>query len=212
MFLCDTGDLFHDRVSTEFLREVFTVLGERADITWQILTKRVIRMEAFFHTYPELIMNSPNIWLGISVENQARVALLHYLFLIPAKTRFVSVEPQLGPVHLGGFLSNANTQTWGDELSWVICGGESGANARPLAPEWVRQLRDDCVRTKTPFFFEQWGEFRAAESFEDTLAYKAENLRTTTLNNSSLIYYRVGRERAGARLDGTERKEFPTDA
>jgi protein gp37 len=124
----------------------------------------------------------PNVWIGVTAENQEQAdKRIPLLLQIPAAKRFVSVEPMLGPVDLTdvpvpqavdnrGFSINALTD-YDDEhffnkhpkLDWVICGGESGPEARPVHPDWIRSLRDQCVRAEVPFLFKQWGEWGPLE-------------------------------------------------
>lgn len=121
----------------------------------------------------------PNVWLGVSVENQhfadERIPLL---LQTPAAVRFISAEPLLGPVDLSGgsdpcrtwlrsglmALRGLATERWWPPLDWIICGGESGPSVRPTDPAWVRDVRDQCVRAGVPFFFKQWGGRRPTSS------------------------------------------------
>ena len=129
-----------------FVASVFAVM-ERADRhTFQVLTKRPGRAAALAPSLPW----PPNVWLGVSVENQRWTARIDALREIPAAVRFLSCEPLLGPLELdlGG-------------VGWVIAGGESGPRARPMRPEWARGVRDQCLAAGVPFFFKQWGEHGA---------------------------------------------------
>ncbi len=115
-----------------------------------------------------------NVWLGVSVENQQRAdERIPILLQIPAAVRFVSVEPMLGPVDLERWLPiewSEVGETWIEafpgkhcydtRLHWVICGGETGPGARPMHPDWVRSLRDQCQASGIPFFFKSWGQWR----------------------------------------------------
>lgn len=144
-FVNSMSDLFHDEVSDEFIARVFSAMEDCPQHTFQVLTKRPRRMLAFTAAgdVPE------NVWLGTSVENQEwcdrRMPLLTG---VPVRTRFVSCEPLLGPVDLS---------EWIGLVDWVIVGGESGAGRRPMAPEWARSLRDQCLDAGVPYFFKQWG-------------------------------------------------------
>jgi len=145
VFVCSMGDLFHEDVPDDFVMSVFGRMEDYAHHTYLVLTKRPERMAKLVHSV------SPHIWLGVSVENQRRAdERIPVLLNTPAKVKFVSCEPLLGPVDLSSFLSS---------LDWVIVGGESGYNARPKHPAWVRKLRDKCVEAGVPFFFKQWGEW-----------------------------------------------------
>ena len=143
-FVNSMSDLFHDQVPDEFVERILDVVERTPQHRYQILTKRADRMAAFFASRAV----PANAWLGVSVENRRhglpRVAQLRK---IAAPVRFLSVEPLLE--RLGRFDL--------DGIDWVIVGGESGQRARPMLIEWVRELRDDCVRRAVPFFFKQWG-------------------------------------------------------
>ncbi len=143
VFVNSMSDLFHEEVPLEFVQKVFQVMVETPRHTYQVLTKRSRRLA-------ELAPHLPwpaNVWAGVSVENADYFSRLEDLQQVPAKVKFVSFEPLLGPVDdfpLAG-------------LDWVIVGGESGPGARPMKAEWVRAVRDKCVEAGVPFFFKQWG-------------------------------------------------------
>ncbi len=174
----------------------------------------------------------PNIWLGVTAENQkAADERIPLLMQTPAAVRFVSVEPMLGPVDLTRYLlgdcfaENARNDKMGVRphaptkkgLDWVICGGESGTNARPMHPDWARSLRDQCVEANVPFFFKQWGEWELTdEGLEiQRLANGEKERKLTSINIPGAIQYQeawfrwIGKKAAGRRLDGREWNEFP---
>jgi protein gp37 len=158
----------------------------------------------------------PNLWLGVSVEDQdAANARIPLLLQTPAAVRFLSCEPLLGAVNLTEirrregedlnewhFIDNALTGfrahkcggATGPKIDWVIAGGESGPRARPMHPDWVRSLRDQCAGFGLPFLFKQWGEYRPLYTDEGEQ------------------FERLGKKRAGRRLDGREHSEFPRAA
>lgn len=142
VFVNSMSDLFHDGVPLSFIRDVFAVVAETPQHTYQVLTKRSrrLRMVADQLEWPS------NLWMGVSVESQRYAFRARDLAGTPARVRFISAEPLLGPVVLD--LAG---------IDWLIVGGESGASARPLNPDWVRQLRDQAAGTSTAFFFKQWG-------------------------------------------------------
>jgi protein gp37 len=153
VFVNSMSDLFHARVPIAFVREVFEVMRATPQHTYQILTKRSRRLARIA---PRLEWAS-NIWMGVSVESADHYDRVRDLAGIPAAVRFLSCEPLLGPLNqlpLAG-------------IDWVIAGGESGVNARPVDPQWIRDLRDDCVAARTPFFFKQWGGIRAKSGGRD---------------------------------------------
>jgi protein gp37 len=143
IFVNSMSDLFHEEVPLDFIRRVFDVMNACPQHTFQILTKRPHIAAA--HS-PRLNW-SPNVWMGTSVENAQVTPRVRDLRKTQAQVRFLSVEPLLGPIPR---LPLA-------DIHWVIVGGESGPGARPMRPEWVRQIRDRCVANGVPFFFKQWG-------------------------------------------------------
>jgi protein gp37 len=143
IFVNSMSDLFHARVSSSFIRDVFQVMEETPRHTYQLLTKRprrAARMAAEL-TWPS------NVWLGVSVETAEQLWRLDDLRQVPAATRFVSAEPLLGS------LAGLNLEG----MHWLIAGGESGPNHRLLDVRWVRELRDACREHGVAFFFKQWG-------------------------------------------------------
>ena len=179
----------------------------------------------------------PNVWLGVSAEDQTRAdERIPDLLTTPAAVRFVSAEPLLSAVDftsikVGGAdsLYRANALTGdgvdGQRLSWIIAGGESGPEARPMHPDWVRAIRDQCKDADTPFFFKQWGEWApgencdfAATRTERTAAWFADRWSFSNLTpreseemhrDDAPDLYRIGKRRAGHLLDGIEHREFP---
>ena len=123
VFVNSMSDLFHDDVPLDYIRRVFDVMRETPRHTYQVLTKRAERLEALA---PELTF-PPNVWMGVSVENQEHVWRADHLRRVPAAVRFLSLEPLLGPIE----------ELTLEGIGWVIVGGESGPGARPMAPEWV---------------------------------------------------------------------------
>ena len=148
IFVNSMSDLFHDEVPFDFVRKIFVQMDRFDRHTYQILTKRPERMLAYFQRSEELRWPD-NVWAGVSVENQywadQRIPLLAK---IPAKVRFLSVEPLLKSIDLREHL---------DHIHWVIVGGESGPRSRPMNAEWAERIRDACVEAGVPFFFKQWG-------------------------------------------------------
>lgn len=143
IFVNSMSDLLHDRVPISFIRSVFDTMVKAHWHTFQILTKRAERLSSIA---PDLPWSS-NIWQGVSLENEKYLSRVDRLREVPASVRFLSIEPMLGPL--------PNLDLTG--ISWVIVGGESGAKFRPLKPDWVREIRDRCQASSTPFFFKQWG-------------------------------------------------------
>jgi protein gp37 len=142
IFVNSMSDLFHEEVPYEFIQAVFDVMRRAPYHRFQVLTKRAKRLAEISSELPW----PPNVWLGVSIEDQANAYRLAHLLKVPASVRFISFEPLLGPVDLD--LSG---------VQWVILGGESGPHARPMRADWARALRDRCRSERIPFFFKQWG-------------------------------------------------------
>lgn len=158
IFVNSMSDLFHKDVPDRFVTAVFAVMCEARQHVFQLLTKRPERMvEWFAKHYPfadsKLTDRTlpPNIWIGVSVENQDYVWRIDYLKQVPARVRFLSIEPLLGPVRL--------TRDHLRGIHWVIVGGESGPGARPMDSSWAKDVRDQCQKYNVPFFFKQWGAY-----------------------------------------------------
>lgn len=143
VFVNSMSDLFHARVPLDYVRRVFDVMAATPRHTYQVLTKRASRLAKLA---PQLEWPS-NVWMGVSVESANELPRIDSLRTVPAAIRFVSAEPLLGP------LSGIDL----DGIHWLIAGGESGPGARPVAPDWVTELRDQCAPAGTAFFFKQWG-------------------------------------------------------
>ena len=143
VFVNSMSDLFHERVPTPYIRSVFSVMERAHWHRFQVLTKRAERLLRL----SSRLSWPPNVWMGVSVENDRYVKRIDCLRATGARIRFLSLEPLLGPLpklDLAG-------------MDWVIVGGESGPGARRMDPDWVRDIRDQCVRERIPFFFKQWG-------------------------------------------------------
>ncbi|MFZ2456592.1 MAG: phage Gp37/Gp68 family protein [Candidatus Altiarchaeia archaeon] len=143
IFVNSMSDLFHKDVPKEFILRVFDVMNTVSRHQYQVLTKRAERI-AELNKY---LKWGPNIWMGVTVESNDYVNRIDYLRESSARIKFISFEPLLGPI------KDANLQG----IDWVIVGGESGFNCRPLKKEWVIQIRNQCKREGVPFFFKQWG-------------------------------------------------------
>lgn len=143
VFVCSMGDLFHPRVSERFIRDVLLRMELAAQHTFQVLTKRPERAAALA---PQLAWPR-NLWLGTTIETAGYLPRIDSLLRVPVEIRFLSLEPLLGPIHDLPL----------EQIDWVICGGETGAGARPMAPEWPRLIRDQCLAASVPFFFKGWG-------------------------------------------------------
>jgi protein gp37 len=143
VFVNSMSDLFHVKVPVDFVQRVFEVMAATPQHTYQLLTKRARRLRRLA---PDLQW-PPNVWIGVSVEDEQVLNRIEDLRAVPAHVRFLSCEPLLGP------LDNLPL----DGITWVIAGGESGHQARPVEDEWIRSIRDQCLAADVAFFFKQWG-------------------------------------------------------
>lgn len=145
VFVNSMSDLFHEEVPLKFIQKVFEVMRKTSKHQFQILTKRAERLEKINKQ-----LNWPdNVWMGVSVENEDYLFRVSHLIKTSAKTKFLSLEPLLGPI------SKLDLKG----IDWVIVGGESGPGARPMKKEWVLEIREICQLRGVPFFFKQWGGF-----------------------------------------------------
>jgi len=143
VFVNSMSDLFHKDVPLSFIKKVFSVMRRANWHQYQLLTKR---SERLLEVSP-LLTWEPHIWIGVSVENDDYTTRIDDLRKTGADVKFLSLEPLLGP------LRKLNLRG----IDWVIVGGESGPGARPMNPDWVRDIRDQCIRANVPLFFKQWG-------------------------------------------------------
>jgi protein gp37 len=150
VFVNSMSDLFHEGIPDEYIGRVFAVMREATQHQFQVLTKRADRMERFA-THTDV---PPNVWLGVSVESVDYKWRVDHLRRVPARIRFLSLEPLLGS------LGRLNLRG----VHWVIVGGESGPGARAMEPKWVREIRAQCRAAGVPFFFKQWGGVQKARA------------------------------------------------
>jgi protein gp37 len=226
VFLNSMADLWHDAVDTDLIARVFAVITLADKHTFQVLTKRPGRMHSLLaddrfwdqvrsavQEYGELSPTAAaaldaqvltNLWLGVSVESQkwAPVRLDKLAATTAGAVRFASCEPLLGELDLRPWLESG--------LDWVICGGESGPQARPMHPDWARSLRDQCVAAGVPFFFKQWGAW-APTGLGIGSFRPPERLIGQPVDEMGhrQIVRRVGKGRAGRELDERTWDEFP---
>ena len=244
IFVCSQADLLHKAVPGKFIDEVLVMMASAGWHSFLVLTKRPKRMLECLHnpamgTYiwdranrthgPFVGEPWPlaNVWLGVSIEDQKTAdGLIPLLLQIPAAVRFVSYEPALGAISFRkwfdvvpvGFLRVfplAHTAGIAHpQLDWIICGGESGPNARPSHPDWFRTVRDQCQVAGVPFFFKQWGEWlhssqMDAEQVDRALEIHGRNPERVHLWSDGSCSVRVGKKCAGRLLDGCTWDEFP---
>ncbi len=194
VFCCSLADVFDNQVDPQWRIDLFRLIGITPHLDWLLLTKRPQNIAKMLPSDYVLADKPPhNVWLGTTVENQEEANLrIPHLLAIPAKIKFLSCEPLLGPIRfqdVPGFNRvSLSLRNW-----WVIGGGESGPNARPPMIEWARSLRDQCAIPGIPFFWKQWGEYTPDDPAATHTAMR-----------------RVGKKAAGALLDGREWREFPS--
>ena len=193
IFVNSMSDLFHEQVSDGWIAKIIWVMSRSPRHIFQILTKRPERMRDFLQRKENWEGSLRNIWWGVSVEDQKTAdERIPLLLETPVAIRWVSYEPALGPlkltrqhefcpIHSGFCMKTCPTKIG---IDWLVCGGESGPGARPMHPDWARNIRNQCFAMNIPFFFKQWGE------------YDAEGIRT-------------GKKSSGDFLDGHQWRQFP---
>lgn len=238
IFVNSMSDLFHDQVPDDYIARVFAVMSYAHRHTFQVLTKRHARMRSLLSSerfvdlfdiefcklpnwverYPDpdsaghLVDGPlPNVWLGVSTENQQWADIrIPALLDTPAAVRFISAEPLLGPID---FRRVPGFNRIGLDLSnwWVIVGGESGPGARPMHPDWARSLRDQCVSAGVPFLFKQWGEWAPGDHRNPQLDGQVSiGYRPGCSDPYPLGWVRrVGKKAAGRELDGRTWDQYP---
>lgn len=265
IFVNSMSDLFHANLAVEDIADVFAIMALAHWHTFQVLTKRSARMREILNdpAFREIVRERwasmaltknqldrghphhmpwplPNVYLGVSVEDQRVIHRVADLVETPAVLRFLSCEPLISSVDLSGFLGECRCNVEAMEgagqhapscpatrprpIGWVIVGGESGANARPMHPDWARSLRDQCQDAGVPFFFKQWGEWvprmrddgapfsTLAAHNRDRLVDSDGDIHCTkeVAGPSAVPMSRVGKHAAGSLLDGVDHKAFPS--
>lgn len=224
------GDLFHLDVSYYHQEQIWDVMEATPQHTYLVLTKRPENMLTTLDNLQVSHSILPNVWLGVTAENQQRAdGRIPTLLQCPAAKRFVSIEPMLGPVKIRSYLGLPNVLYLGRKLDYhrdppyldlVIAGGESGPGARPTHPDWLRSIRDQCGAAGVPFYFKQWGEWLhnsqvppvekqvldGSPSWARWLYQEAPQHQWS----DGTISYRVTKKMAGHLLDGKEYHEWPT--
>ena len=252
IFVCAHSDLFHPNVPNDWIDLIFVAMSLAPQHTFQILTKRPARMLDWFQSNPyerilglaDIIRASrphlcsvgisdpnitpwPNVWLGVSVENQATAdERIPLLLDTPAAIRWISAEPLLGPLDLSDIpwpashvrfpdsddITDARpalVEFEGTRIDWIVAGGESGPGARPSHPDWFRSLRDQCRAAGMPFFFKQWGSW-APDCICQTPRPHFMARRPTP--GKLGVMFQCGKRAAGRLLDGREWNQYPSGA
>lgn len=254
VFCASLADVFDNQVPTQWRIDMFNLIAATPDLDWLLLTKRIGNAKAMMD---QVARHQPipmqradtdsmswqpmeNVWIGATITSQAEADRdIPKLLAVPARVRFLSMEPLLGPVNLtrvspGVFAATANALTgiwkWdggpkkkeAPPLDWVIVGGESGPGARPMHPDWALSLRDQCASAGVPFLFKQWGEWQIASAanghhdsdMERNAAHwvdmdGAMHKPSSLGLNNPFAMVKVGKKAAGRLLDGVEHNGFP---
>lgn len=252
VFCASLADVFDNAIPASWRADLFQLIERTPYLDWLLVTKRIgnVRDMAPVSWIGGPIQHGPdpsnihggwppNVWLGITVVNQAEADRdIHKLLAIPARVRFLSMEPLLGPVDLrfhifseptGNFRTHAGKRQMelrkpaDGGLHWVIIGGESGPHARPMHPDWVQSLCDQCLSSGVAFLFKQWGEWtpgvnverhtgivKTATWFNGQWNFGEEDLATEDGHiDEEPDLYRVGKQQAGRYLDGLLHDGYP---
>ena len=202
IFVCAHSDLFHENVPDAWIDRVFEIMGRAHWHVFQVLTKRSQRMREYMERRVERgFAVYSHVWLGVSAEDQERAReRIPDLLLTPAAVRWLSAEPLLGAIRVAP-LMHPNGVT---RLDWIVVGGESArpaSRARPMNPQWARDLRDESAALGIPYLFKQWGEWvSVSEVAGEGPHHTFDDARTVR---------RVGKKLAGRMLDGVQHDGYP---
>jgi protein gp37 len=205
VFTNSLADFFDNQADEGWRIDAWVTIHQTPNLDWMILTKRpenIRKMLPGGDTFRLLPWGEgwPNVWLGTTIEDRARLHRLDKLRAVPAAVRFLSIEPlleDLGQLALSG-------------IHLVIVGGESGGKARPMHPEWVRSLRDQCIAQGVPFFFKQWGEWAPDARRRDwSIVANDDALLVDDPRLHLQQVSKVGKKVAGRLLDGVEHNGMP---
>lgn len=253
VFCASLADWLDDEVPLGWLADLLALIHATPNLDWLLLTKRPENWGHRVHYATAYLLAAKlaaggaanawchgrapeNVWIGTTVEDQARAdERIPQLLQIPARVRFLSCEPLLGPVDLRMRVKPSpkcrdcadcrevmvceNDDKWCLSVDWVICGGESGPHARPMHPAWARSLRDQCAASGVPFLFKQWGEWAQANlgNVDAAKEYRFIDFDGSDLTSLSIDQHTpatahmvtIGKKAAGRRLDGVEHNGFP---
>lgn len=228
VFCASLADVFDNEVDPQWRRDLFDIIELTPNLDWLLLTKRIGNVVGMLPSHDWAARG--NVWLGATITSQAEADRdIPKLLAVPARVRFLSMEPLLGPVRLTsegyipaddegparvGYMVGADDGKSGlwvtredalrrSGIHWIIVGGESGPNARPMHPDWARSLRDQCTSAGTPFQFKQWGEWRPAPEIEEASGSLFHQFHDGTWMQ------RDGKKAAGRLLDGVQHDGAP---
>lgn len=245
VFCASLADVFDNAVDAQWRIELMRLILETQNLDWLLLTKRIgnaaTMLDSAFravHSQRETWANNvpAHVWIGATITSQPEAdQVIAKLLAVPARVRFLSIEPLLGPVHLrwdwvsrGRPLSGGPTcdlhQPWkapepDPGIDWVILGGESGPDARPMHPDWARSLRDQCAEAGVPFLFKQWGEWSPGNVQAATNAPVSVRLEKSgdvylwppffESKSGAWCMHKIGKKASGRLLDDCEHNGFP---
>jgi protein gp37 len=222
VFCASLADVFDNEADPAWRIRLFALIEKTPHLDWLLLTKRIGNVSKMLPL--DWGKGWPNVWLGISVVTQQEAERdIPKLAAIPAKVRFLSMEPLLEAIDLRALKTDYNGRLNAflhNRIHWVIVGGESGAEARPMHPEWARSLRDQCVEFGIPFHFKQWGEWvpKAGNGFtqwpeidKSRPLLMPQHPGRTGRDNHEVMQY-VGKKSAGRLLDGRTWDGYPQTA
>jgi protein gp37 len=217
VFVQSMSDFFEDHPQVaDWRRDALHLISQLCNLDFLVLTKRPENVNAMIEAgtgrrASSWLADCAHVWIGTSVENQEQAdKRIPELASIPAAVRFLSMEPLLGLVDLD--LSGSNYGIYG--IDWVIVGGESGPNARPMHPDWARAIRDQCQTASVPFFFKQWGEYAPLQNLPADCSVQGMKQRRNWYWHEGIpseASVKVGKHAAGRLLDGREWNEFPKE-
>jgi len=222
VFCASLADVFDNAVDPAWRDDLFRLIEATPNLDWLLLTKRIGNVQHMVWPRWMQVGFPPHVWMGATIVNQEEADRdIAKLQALPARVRYLSMEPLLGPVVLYGFMAGDGHDApyFKEHIDWVIVGGESGPGARPMHPDWARSLRDQCESAGVPFLFKQWGEW--AQTDESPVHPEATrlpgNLCRVTRDGVTADHYvaistnggrrryelhRVGKKAAGRILDG----------
>lgn len=216
VFCASLADVFDNEVDAQWRADLLTLIHHTPSLDWLLLTKRIGNAAAMLDVatsgrWKEAPL--PNVWLGATVVNQKEADRdIPKLLAAPAGTRFLSIEPMLGPVDLRGMFDMQRSCFYSalergslvpQRVDWVIAGGESGPHARPVHPDWLRSLQAQCFDAGVPFLFKQWGEWAPPEAIPQELWSPIHDY----VDDAYVM--RAGKKATGRTLDGVEHNGFP---
>lgn len=236
VFCSSLADVFDNQVDPQWRLDLYDLIRATPNLDWLLLTKRIGNANAWGLPVTPDGQPLPNVWLGATVVNQEEADRdIPKLLATPARVRFLSMEPMLGPVTLRDWWLAAPKECEGCDgdglggrslhwcprgacphdgdvprLDWVIVGGESGHGARPMHPDWARSLRDQCAAAGVPFLFKQWGEWSPGYGEHgNDMGYDAIVDAKQHGWPEGHCSFRVGKKAAGRLLDGVTHDGFP---